>query len=365
MKTISILAALLILAGYPISAQDKIPVIKASSGIVAIRDSKNAGTSKWYITPSLRPDIYKTSGKHNKVTFHTDTDSISFKVRPGKTYDFVILLNGRDSAFTRVKYEPAAHVPGPLDILKKGGKYDYSDKRELLKFTYKPEQDPELMKLRNKFKLDSVAGGGNELSKIFRLLHWVHNSFVYDGTKELPEYVGTCDLMTKCINGRGTMHCGAMAWALNNCYLAMGFKARHVVCLPKDSADYDCHSINAVYLKALNKWLWMDPTNDAYVMNEKGELLSIAEVRERLISNKPLILNPEANLNRIYPVEKENYLYDYMAKNLYAFQCYVDGGGESRSNLLLPAEYKGVIPRTKMNKPKCTSNPAVFWAKPD
>ena len=37
-----------------------------------------------------------------------------------------------------------------------------------------------------------------------------------------------------------------------------------------------------------------------------------------------------------------------------AFQYYVDERGESRNILLLPVEYKGVIPRTKMNKPKCT-----------
>ena len=161
------------------------------------------------------------------------------------------------------------------------------------------------------------------------------------------------------------MHCGGLATVLNECYLAIGLKSRRVVCLPKDSTDFDCHSINTVYSKTLGKWLWMDPTNNAYVMNEKGELLSIAEVRDRLINNKPLILNPDANINRIYSVVKENYLFYYMAKNLYAFQCYVDGGGESKSNLLLPVEYSGIIPRTKISKPECTNNPGIFWAKPE
>jgi hypothetical protein len=135
--------------------------------------------------------------------------------------------------------------------------------------------------------------------------------------------------------------------------------------LPKDSTDYDCHSINTVYSNTLKKWLWIDPTNDAYVMNEKGDLLSIAEVRERLINNKPLILNPEANWNHINSITKDYYLYNYMAKNLYAFECFVSGGGESKSNLLLPVEYKGIIPRTKDYNPKCTNNPALFWANPE
>jgi hypothetical protein len=274
-------------------------------------------------------------------------------------------LKGKDSAFTQIKYEAETRVPGFLDILKKGGKYNFKDKREILKFTYESDQNPDLIRFREKYKLDSIAGKGNEISKIINLLHWVHDSFVYDGTKELPEYVGTADFISKCINGRGTMHCAALAWVLNDCYLAMGLKSRHVVCLPKDSTDFDCHSINTVYSQTLKKWLWIDPTNDAYVMNENGELLSIAEVRERLIANKPLIVNPDANVNRTFPVTKENYLYWYMAKNLYAFQCYVTPMGGSQSNLLLPVEYKGIIPRTKMNKPKCTNNPDVFWAKPE
>lgn len=64
--------------------------------------------------------------------------------------------------------------------------------------------------------------------------------------------------------------------------------------MPKYSID-DCHVINMVYLEAKKKWIWIDPTNNAYVMNEKGELLSIQEVRERLVADKPLLLNPDAN----------------------------------------------------------------------
>jgi hypothetical protein len=100
-------------------------------------------------------------------------------------------------------------------------------------------------------------------------------------------------------------------------------------------------------------------------MNEKGELLSIAEVRERLVNNKPLILNPEANWNHINSITKEYYLYNYMAKNLYAFECFVSDGGKSQSNVLLPVEYRGIIPRTKDYNPKCTNNPTLFWADPE
>jgi hypothetical protein len=365
MKRNVFLTGLLTLLTLLLFAQAQVPLIRATSDVASTREAGNAKSRPWYISPNLRPDIYKASTKHAKVSFFTDLDTITFKIQPGKTYDFIILLNGKDSAFTQIKYEATTAQPSNLTILKKGCKYDVKDNRPILKWTYKSELSPELVQIRQVFNLDSIAGAGDELSKILNLLHWVHNSYRFDGTKELPAYDGIVDLMTKCYNSNHTMYCGALASVLNECYLAIGLKSRQVVCLPKDSIDFDCHSINTVYSKTLDKWLWIDPTNNAYVMNEKGELLSIAEVQQCLITNKPLILNPDANVNRIYSVVKQNYLYDYMAKNLYAFHCYVDGGGESQSNLLLPVEYKGVIPRTRMNKPKCTNNPDIFWAKPE
>jgi hypothetical protein len=54
-------------------------------------------------------------------------------------------------------------------------------------------------------------------------------------------------------------------------------------------------------------------------MDEKGDLLSIEEVRERLIENKTLIVNPDANWNHKSSTTKDYYLDIYMAKNLYRF----------------------------------------------
>lgn len=353
----------IVLSGLSLSAQQTLQVIRANSKTVDIKDGKTFKKGSWTIVPEAKPDVYKTSGK--RVTFYTDMDSISFTVKPKHEYNFIILLNGKDSAFTQIKYEKEIYTPGSLDILKKASRYDFNDRREITKYTYKPVSDTGLMQIRKDFTLDSIIGTGNEVSQILSLLHWVHNTFPHDGTKDAPIYSSIHELMNICISEHKTVDCGSLATILNNCYLALGFKSRRVVCLPKDSNDFDCHSINTVYSNTLNKWLWIDPTNDAYVMNEKGELLSIAEVRKRLVENKPLILNPEANWNHRMSITKEGYLYEYMAKNLYALMCFVSGGGESKCNLLLPVEYKSVIPRAKMNNPKCTNNPDAFWVKPD
>ena len=153
--------------------------------------------------------------------------------------------------------------------------------------------------------------------------------------------------------------------------------------MPKDSVFQDCHVINLVFSRELKKWLWIDPTNDAYVMNEKGELLDIREVRERLINGKPLILNPEANWNHMASQTKEEYLENYMAKNLFRLECPVESAydyetwknGKTVSYIeLLPLNTYRQLPQKSTETIQKTgttftyyktNNPDLFWKIPD
>ena len=64
----------------------------------------------------------------------------------------------------------------------------------------------------------------------------------------------------------------------------------------------------------------MDPQDNAFIMDEKDNLLSIAEVRERLISGGVLKLNADANYHGKAD-DLNDYLYTFMAKNLYRLIC--------------------------------------------
>ena len=189
-----------------------------------------------------------------------------------------------------------------------------------IKFKYMSPNNPDLVHLREHFKLDSVAGAGDEISKIKNLLHWVHNIVQHDGSSNNPEVKNTIAMVELCHKENRGVHCRMMAQMLTEVYLAMGFKARFVTCLPHDLVS-DCHVITTVYSCTLNKWLWVDPTFEAYVMDENGVMLSIAEVRERLRTDKPLQINENANWNNRSKQTKEYYLDHYMAKNLYYLQC--------------------------------------------
>jgi hypothetical protein len=273
-----------------------------------------------------------------------------------------------------------------LSILKRGAKYDKNEKREFPSFTYQSSRDSNLIALRQKFNLDSVAGFGNETSRLLNLLHWVHNTVPHNGKEESGiKNINANSILISALKRHIGVSCGELATVLEECYLAMGWESRKVYCFPKDSLgiDTDSHVINIVYLASKNKWIWMDPTNDAYVMNEKGDLLSIEEVRERLITNKPLIVNPDANHNHFDSMPKDYYLDIYMAKNLYRLYCPrkseydYETRGKNKSAIyinLVPLDYSNNVPfkTEKYNHDSKTTfinyyihNPEEFWQKPN
>ena len=215
-----------------------------------------------------------------------------------------------------------------LNVLKSSGSYCEEKVDSLPQFSYQSADDPRLQAVREMFKLDSVAGQGSEISKIINILNYIHNTIRHDGNNyALCEFDAIDFYNYHKATGRG-INCRHLAIALNEMYLSMGIPSRYVTCMPKDPDDPDCHVINTVWSSELQKWIWIDPTFNAYVMDEQGLMLGIAEVRERLIEDRPLVLNEDANWNNESKQTKEHYLENYMAKNLYYFECVV----ESRFN---------------------------------
>ena len=355
-------------------AQEIRPTIHANSSKISIREDHVLFKNNWNISPELKPDPYRTSAK--KVTFYTDIDSITIDVDQAQPFDFNVVYKN-DTAWTRVEYQPSR-----LDQLKAASTYNTEDHREIPIFTYQDMDAPELKNIRTKYNLDSIAGQGSVDSKLINLMNWIHDVIRHDGSSINPELKNIVDLIRICNTENRGVNCRMMAIALNECYLAMGFKSRYITCMPKELQFDDCHVINMVYNDESKSWVWMDPTNNAYVMNERGQLLSVEEVRYRLINNLPLILNPDANWNRQVSQIKEEYLDKYMAKNLYRIQapvysCY---NAETWKDVK-EMQYIELLPMDALNQSPQktestnndtgtvftyykTNNPALFWTTP-
>lgn len=256
----------------------------------------------------------------------------------------------------------------PIEVLRRTNAYNREDDTAIPEFQYQPMQHPNLQLVREYFRLDTIPGIGNELEHIKNILHFAHDNIRHNGSNRTICEFDAIDIYNYYKATGNGVNCRQLAISLCDMYLAMGYKARVVTCLSADPNDYECHVINTVFSETLHKWLYVDPTMDAWVMDETGMMLSIAEVRERLVNNMPLVLCETANWNHESPQTEEYYLRTYMAKNLYYFVC------KSRSFFNQESIYRGtqnedvrLVPvGFDNNNYNCatTTNPDVFWAVP-
>lgn len=234
-----------------------------------------------------------------------------------------------------------------------------------ISFQFQAKDAPELVRFREAYRLEEVAGKGDEVTRVLNLLHWVHTQVRHDGNSANPASRNAIHLIEVCKReGRG-VNCRMMATILNEACLSLGIPARHVTCLPLNTQDPDCHVITAAWVGSLHKWIYLDPTYEATLRDPEGNLLSVPEVRERLVAGKPLMLSKGANWNG-EPKNQGEYL-DYMAKNLVKLQCpsvsafgYESWDGPHTYIELDPL----TIPASTEKNVITTNNDAWFWSKP-
>lgn len=104
---------LLILASsWGVFAEQKLPTIQAGSKEVRIRISGNPDLQEWYLMPEKKPDVYTLPRFLNpkNVTFITDKDSVTFYVKPGDQFDFIILLNKNVRCYTRINTQKLPYL---------------------------------------------------------------------------------------------------------------------------------------------------------------------------------------------------------------------------------------------------------------
>lgn len=86
-------------------AQSPIPVLKAENPTLSIRDGADLKIDYWTVAPDIGLDIYVSdkTRETKRVTYISDLDSISFEVGPRSSFDFAVVLNGKDTCLQRVR----------------------------------------------------------------------------------------------------------------------------------------------------------------------------------------------------------------------------------------------------------------------
>ena len=312
-----VIIALLLLNNSFLSSQIFSDTLYTNLMVGQVEMGKIVGDAQWGPLIDKEPFNVKTSSRTIKI--YTELDSSIFEGIKFDTIFIAVIILQIDTINVRFIFtEPY------INVLRKGNVFNDIVFPYIPTLTYQDSSSNELRKIREKYNLDSIAGYANESSRIINLMEWVHNNLAHDGSVLNPSIKNSNSLIERYNEKNEGLTCRGLAIVLNEFYLALGIPSRFVTCMPKDSIFDECHVINSVYSKDLGKWLWIDPTHEAYVMDENGNLQSILEVREKLISGEKLILNPSANWNNKESTVQEYYLDQYMAKNLYRLQIPID-----------------------------------------
>jgi len=144
----------------PVKSQQKLPIIKANTNAVTIKDGPVILTDTWTLSPEIKPDRYYAikSATAKNITFYTDVDSISFHCVPGRSYDFAVILKGKDTCYTKIVTESDAST--------KNVSYQKLMSRELLAmdFTifrdYMERTHAGLYRYQNKKQIDQLFDQG-------------------------------------------------------------------------------------------------------------------------------------------------------------------------------------------------------------
>ncbi|PJJ66643.1 retropepsin-like aspartic protease [Chryseobacterium geocarposphaerae] len=110
---------ILIVSGFSsiVKSQSQLPVIEASNEQAHIKDGKYVEVN-WKLDPALKPDTYfiNIPLKKSVVHFKTDKGSLTFRTQPGKNYDFIVVLNKKDSCHVRIS---STQPPNPAHLISK------------------------------------------------------------------------------------------------------------------------------------------------------------------------------------------------------------------------------------------------------
>ena len=190
--------------------------------------------------------------------------------------------------------------------------HDFCGNHSPIEFTY-DFQAKEFEELKEKYKIQEIAGNGSEIEKVINLLQWCNQNVLHNGGTKDVEFIPKTSLAILDYSfGKGReygVYCRLQAIVLTECCLALGIKSRILHCLPYSPYDFESHVVSMVYINELNKWILVDPTNNRYFLDENNTILSPLEARERLGKNLFIKCN----------MEDDSYK-KYMAKNMFYFK---------------------------------------------
>lgn len=257
---------------------------------------------------------------------------------------------------------------GYCRLLKDYSNYEMTNTKEQLtksKFVY---DDKNLELLKSTYELNKLTDN-DDLITIKNLMQFVHNTIPYsygfsgDKSRKISNPRNAINILKNSSDKNMVFVCRDMATVMTEVYLSVGLKARTITCMSYKYNDTDCHVVTEVYCEKLKKWIMVDVSFNAYILDKNNQILNLKEIRDKFANQQLLKTNSEIKINEKAYNSKE-YL-KYMSRVSFRFERSVDSefGIEDKSVkriILIPKNYNEKIYSSK-NGFIITNNNEYFW----
>lgn len=221
--------------------------------------------------------------------------------------------------------------------------------------------------LRDYFQLDSLIKESTNTWDATLRIAQIAASIKHDNPEPRPTKYNSIDLWKWAKEHPKGFNCRAHSIMLHELLLSVGIANRVITCSPKDTTDQDCHVVNSVWLPEMNKWVMVDSDKHSYCTDTKGNLLSLEEMRDRIIKQEPI----DFISFTVDSINRKDLLHYYWAKNLYYFdavekQTYdVESGSNNNFRKIYLVPQKPDAPKSfRPQYDVLTTDVERFWAKP-
>jgi hypothetical protein len=171
--------------------------------------------------------------------------------------------------------------------------------------------DEKLLELRNVYALDSlIKEAPSDFEKVRVVQSWVQSRWVHDGNSK-PEVNDALFILQEAEKGK-RFRCVEYSLVAGQCLASLGYTVRNLGLMTKDVNDVNYgagHAANEVYLRDLEKWIFIDPQFDVITVKD-GIPLNAVELQQHIANNIDFeIVNPNGIISK---EEYKNWIGPYL-----------------------------------------------------
>jgi hypothetical protein len=184
-----------------------------------------------------------------------------------------------------------------LSVLRASPPWDQEPDPAFIPFSHEDASTAELAALAEKWSIESIAGSGDGFDRMRNLMAWVNDVTTQEGSAPVPSPKTADRFLTFSTDGSDTrLNCLATAITLAEVLLADGIPARTLM-MYAASASNDVHVVVIAWSDELSKWVYLDPSYNAWFAESDGSPMSPLEIREGFQSGADFQVSPGSGWN--------------------------------------------------------------------